>query len=86
MIVFDLFTDAVSNTPGSSVHFTNRVTQSPRVKNGYIDDLRSSRMVEGYLLPTIFNFLNIGAGGKPFPLDMWAVDEFVVSCGSRLPL
>lgn len=66
--------------------FTNSITQSPRVKNGYIDGLRSSRIVEGHLLPTIFNFLNIGAGGKPFPLDIWAVDEFVVSCESCLPL
>lgn len=54
--------------------------QSAKVKNGYLDHLRTLGVLETQLLPTVFNLLRIGIGGKPFSLDPWAVDEFEVPC------
>ncbi|KAF8317156.1 hypothetical protein DL93DRAFT_2055777 [Clavulina sp. PMI_390] len=52
---------------------------SAKVKNGYLDHLRSTGVVENKLLPAIFALLNIGFAGRPLPLDAWAVDEFMVA-------
>lgn len=86
LISFDLFTDAVSVlafpwTAYNEVPFWQLfIPQSAKVKNGYLDALRSSSVVEKRLLPLLFMLLNIGASGKPFTLDVWSVDDFDVSC------
>lgn len=83
MVVFDLFTDAVSfdiKILLSLTFITLVPTQSAKVKNGYLDQLRGTGAVETGLLPIVFNLLRVGVAGKPLPLDAWAVDEFLVSC------
>lgn len=74
MIIFDLFTDAVSAIfcPKSTASSLNiPFAQSAKVKNGYLDHLRTLRLVENHLLPTVFGLLHIGVAGKPLPLDAW---------------
>jgi len=50
-----------------------------RIKQSYADQLREAQVTEKYLLPLVFEMLNVGSSGRPFPLDPWSCDEFYVS-------
>jgi len=52
---------------------------SIKIKNSYTEQLRSSGLVETSFLPVIFSALGISSKDKPFPVEMWAVDEFYIS-------
>ncbi|KAG8908895.1 hypothetical protein FRC01_007193 [Tulasnella sp. 417] len=49
---------------------------SIKVKNGYMDHLITAGLVETRLIPIIISSLALKGPTKPFPIDMWAVDEF----------
>ncbi|KAF8329398.1 uncharacterized protein EI90DRAFT_3125180 [Cantharellus anzutake] len=52
---------------------------TPRIKQGYIEQLREAEVVDTGLLPSIFEILNVDKSGKPYLLDPWSLDEFYVS-------
>ncbi|THV07136.1 hypothetical protein K435DRAFT_710473 [Dendrothele bispora CBS 962.96] len=57
------------------------IDTSLKVRVSYIDQLRSSSIIETYFIPTIFNFLELDKGiARAFKLDKWAVDEYFVHC------
>ncbi|KAG8908878.1 hypothetical protein FRC01_007209, partial [Tulasnella sp. 417] len=49
---------------------------SIKVKNGYMDHLITAGLVETRLIPIIISSLDLKGPTKPFPIEMWAVDEF----------
>ncbi|KZV76793.1 hypothetical protein PENSPDRAFT_645898 [Peniophora sp. CONT] len=62
MVLFDMFTDA-----------------SQKVKSGYVAHLLQRDMVREQLMPLLYSLLGLGgSGARPFKLDLWAVDQFMV--------
>ncbi|KAI0036224.1 hypothetical protein K488DRAFT_41686 [Vararia minispora EC-137] len=51
---------------------------SAKVRTAYVEQLIFLDVVATHLLPTISALLHIGPSGKPFKLDIWAVDDFFV--------
>ncbi|KAE9393090.1 hypothetical protein BT96DRAFT_999800 [Gymnopus androsaceus JB14] len=52
---------------------------SVKVRMSYIEQLRSSGIIEAHFIPNMFALLSLDNGiVKAFKLDMWAVDEFYV--------
>lgn len=59
---------------------------SIKVKNGYMDHLITAGLVETRLIPIIISSLDLKGPNKPFPIEMWAVDEFYLDMlDSSLP-
>lgn len=55
--------------------------QSLRVRNGYIDQLRTLDLVSRHLLPSLCLILHIGHSRvKPPKLDLWEIDTFYIPC------
>lgn len=62
MVLFDMFTDA-----------------SQKVRSGYVAHLLQREMVRKQLMPLLYSLLGLGgSSARPFKLDLWAVDEFIV--------
>ena len=52
-----------------------------RVRNGYIDQLRTLDLVSRHLLPSLCLILHIGHSRvKPPKLDIWEIDTFYIPC------
>lgn len=51
---------------------------SVKVKSGYLEHLTKTGLVTTGLMPIIFTHLDIDTGAKPFKLDLWSVDEFLI--------
>ncbi|KAJ3808145.1 hypothetical protein F5876DRAFT_46635 [Lentinula aff. lateritia] len=59
--------------------FDSFVDTSMKVRMSYIEQLRSSSIIETHFIPSVLNLLNLGRGiVKAYKLDIWAVDEFYV--------
>ena len=51
----------------------------------YIEQLRNLDLVGSRLLPAIIHLLRLDEGlNKAVKVELWAVDEFYVSCKSRI--
>ncbi|KAJ3872691.1 hypothetical protein F5051DRAFT_148142 [Lentinula edodes] len=59
--------------------FDSFVDTSMKVRMSYIEQLRSSSIIETHFIPSVLSLLNLGRGiVKAYKLDIWAVDEFYV--------
>ncbi|KAJ3917960.1 hypothetical protein F5877DRAFT_43580 [Lentinula edodes] len=59
--------------------FDSFVDTSMKVRMSYIEQLRSSSIIETRFIPSVLSLLNLGRGiVKAYKLDIWAVDEFYV--------
>lgn len=78
MLVFDLFTNAVSVVEAPNVmNICSSSLQSLKVKSGYMDHLRRLSLVSDHFLPHIFAILRLHGGmSRPVKLDIWEVDEY----------
>ena len=85
MVTFDLFSGAVSNARYRIVaRPLMLVSQSLKVKSGYIDQLKDLDLVGSRLLPAVFGLLDLYGGmAKAFKLEIWDVDEFYLDCELR---
>ncbi|KIM32748.1 hypothetical protein M408DRAFT_186029 [Serendipita vermifera MAFF 305830] len=51
-----------------------------RVRSSYVEQLRNSEIIQNALIPGICDLLQLGKPGKkPIKLDLWEVDNFIVS-------
>ncbi|KAJ3861751.1 hypothetical protein EV359DRAFT_46545 [Lentinula novae-zelandiae] len=59
--------------------FDSFVDTSMKVRMSYLEQLRSSSIIETHFVPSVLSLLNLGRGiVKAYKLDIWAVDEFHV--------
>ncbi|KAJ3932590.1 MAG: hypothetical protein NXY57DRAFT_1072227 [Lentinula lateritia] len=59
--------------------FDSFVDTSMKVRMSYLEQLRSSSIIETHFVPSVLSLLNLGRGiVKAYKLDIWAVDEFYV--------
>ncbi|GAA5878216.1 hypothetical protein JCM16303_002689 [Sporobolomyces ruberrimus] len=49
---------------------------SPRLRSGYIDQLRNNDLVASSLLPSLFGLFNLSDRTRPTDLSPWSIDDF----------
>ncbi|KAJ4467014.1 hypothetical protein J3R30DRAFT_3579883 [Lentinula aciculospora] len=64
---------------GWMLFFDLFVDTSMKVRMRYIEQLRSSSLIEAHFIPSVISLLSLDRGiVRAYKLDMWAVDEFYV--------
>ena len=52
---------------------------------GFGNQLRDLDLIDLSFLPAVFELLDIGSGVKPFPLELWSVEQFYLECKNEAP-